>query len=335
MTETKQLTPISNLKNLIRDIISYVMPKTGGTFKGNIDFDNENKDDDKKITISVPTPYKNEHAVNKQYIDDKINTVDYMVYRGELGANQTIEELPTQNTKVLPVKPGDTYKAIENNYSAAHDISYRIGDLLIAKVSEQGNVTWKHIPCGDEPVTRIKYGVTSNITTDYQTGDIVLSNIVNKQCITSNTVNDWNTSSDEQIPSSKVITNWANTNFTYTATGILEKNNLNFIHKDSILYNAHSDNIHGPHNTNGQPTNQTPGFGESADILNVTIDQYGHLIRTATPTITIPNTIGGSGADNENKLGLVKNGGHVTIDSEGHMNLTAITEAEIENMWNS
>lgn len=67
--------------------------------------------------------------------------------------------------------------------------------------------------------------------------------------------------------------------------------------------------------TYGPTTAQTPTFGGTANVLNVTTDAYGHVTGASTTTITIPNTIGGT------NLGLVKNGGDVTITATGNMEI--------------
>lgn len=105
-----------------------VMPKSGGTFTGNVSFSSGS-------TLTVNTPTENGHAATKKYVDDALNTsmgtVDAMVFQGTIGAaNQspapTITTLPTNS-----YKKGWTYKVVTaGNYGLSDNCE--VGDLIIA-----------------------------------------------------------------------------------------------------------------------------------------------------------------------------------------------------------
>lgn len=95
------------------------MPKGGGTFTGE---------------ISGPAPTKDAHLATKSYVDTKLSGVggalDALVYKGTLGTNGTITELPTT------YKIGWTYRIITAGSYAGQVCE--VGDLITAIVNRSG-----------------------------------------------------------------------------------------------------------------------------------------------------------------------------------------------------
>lgn len=125
-------------------------------------------------------------AATKLYVDsqitDKLKTADAMVYKGTLGTNGTIINLPTAN-----VIRGDTYKVITAGTYAGY--ACKIGDLLIANSSgslEANSTNWSYVPSGNERETTIRYATSGvNLTTSAQTGNIIIGAAAIKQVDTS------------------------------------------------------------------------------------------------------------------------------------------------------
>lgn len=98
----------------------------------------------------------------KAQIDEKINGINAMVYKGTVGGSSaTVSTLPTSGVSI-----GDTYMvAVAGNYgSHACDV----GDLLIATGTETngvitGNITWTYVPSGDD--TDTQYTLDNNSST--------------------------------------------------------------------------------------------------------------------------------------------------------------------------
>lgn len=102
------------------------MPKSGGTFTGNVDFDSG-------ATLTVNTPTANGHAATKKYVDDALSsamgTADAMVFCGTLGTGGTITSVP-DGSAGHEYKKGATYKIITAGTYAGK--TCEVGDLLIA-----------------------------------------------------------------------------------------------------------------------------------------------------------------------------------------------------------
>ncbi|MBQ7820105.1 MAG: hypothetical protein IJ341_10460 [Bacteroidales bacterium] len=85
-------------------------------------------------------------------VDEKLNAVNAMTYKGTLGTGGTVTALPTTNVKI-----GDTYKVVTAGTWGTHACD--IGDLLIATGTESGGVitsttlTWTYVPSGDDTDT--------------------------------------------------------------------------------------------------------------------------------------------------------------------------------------
>lgn len=95
----------------------------------------------------------------KAQIDEKINGVNAMVYKGTVGGTSaTVSTLPTTNVAI-----GDTYMvAVAGDYGSHH---CDVGDLLIATGTEvngviTGTITWTYVPSGDD--TDTQYTLSNN-----------------------------------------------------------------------------------------------------------------------------------------------------------------------------
>lgn len=80
-------------------------------------------------------------------VDEKLNAVDAMTYKGTLGTGGTVTELPTTNVKI-----GDTYKVVTAGTWGTH--ACNVGDLLIATGTEtngaiSSNLVWTYVPSGE------------------------------------------------------------------------------------------------------------------------------------------------------------------------------------------
>ncbi len=164
------------------------MPKSGGTFTGD-------------VTLNAD-PTANLGAATKQYVDSqitsKIAASDAMVFKGTLGTNGTITEVPTTN-----VVKGDTYKIITAGTYAGS--ACKVGDLIIALTSGSPKATadnWAYVPSGNENETTISYSTTTqNLTTSAKTGSIILGEAATKQIDSSIASG----STSTKLPTSKAV----------------------------------------------------------------------------------------------------------------------------------
>lgn len=120
-------------------------------------------------------PTENMQVASKQYVDNQIakieTTVDGMIYKGTIGAEGRVQELPTKG-----LLKGWTYKVINDGTYAGYKC--RVGDLLISTLKGDHPAdknTWDLVPSGDESDTFIKYSSTevSTLSTEYQTGHVI------------------------------------------------------------------------------------------------------------------------------------------------------------------
>lgn len=89
-------------------------------------------------------------------IDEKINGINAMVYRGTVGGDSaTVKDLPTSGVAI-----GDTYKVAQIGTYGTYNCD--IGDLLIATGTEVdgvifGAITWTYVPSGDDTDTQYTF----------------------------------------------------------------------------------------------------------------------------------------------------------------------------------
>lgn len=99
----------------------------------------------------------------KSQIDEKINGINAMVYKGTVGGTSaTVSTLPTTGVSV-----GDTYMVALAGTYGSH--SCDVGDLLIATGTETngiitGTITWTYVPSGDDTDTQYDFGNNSSTT---------------------------------------------------------------------------------------------------------------------------------------------------------------------------
>lgn len=99
----------------------------------------------------------------KGQIDEKINGINAMVYKGTVGGDSaTVKALPTTGVAV-----GDTYMVAVAGSYGTH--SCDVGDLLIATGAEAngiitGTITWTYVPSGDDTDTHYTLSNNSGTT---------------------------------------------------------------------------------------------------------------------------------------------------------------------------
>lgn len=137
------------------------MPKTGGIFTGPIYLNNDPVDD-----------YE---ASTKHYVDLKTDIKsDSMVYKGTIGNNGTLREIPYLN-----VNSGDTYRIVSP--LTFNNNRLNVGDLIVAKVNGP-SILWEIIPSN---ITSIKLSSTGvNVTNIEKSGSIILGYAAAKQIAT-------------------------------------------------------------------------------------------------------------------------------------------------------
>ena len=149
-------------------------------------------------------PTNDMQVATKQYVD-KVNAGG-VEYQGSLGTKESgaaYQEIPTKN-----VKKGWEYKITSTGNYAGYDC--KPGDILIAINSGDilpAKYNWDYFPSGDEKETYVKYSRDSkdvNLTTDYQTGDIVFGESAIKEVDTSLDNNE----SSPNLPTSKAVLDW-------------------------------------------------------------------------------------------------------------------------------
>lgn len=99
----------------------------------------------------------------KDEIDEKVEAVNAMTYKGTVGTGGTVSTLPSTGVKI-----GDTYKvATAGSYGG---YSCDVGDLLIAIGTETDGVitsglTWTYVPSGDDVDSQYELLVANNTAT--------------------------------------------------------------------------------------------------------------------------------------------------------------------------
>lgn len=100
----------------------------------------------------------------KEQIDNKINGIDAMRYKGTVGGTgATVSNLPTSGVTI-----GDTYMVAAGGTYGAHECE--VGDLLIATGTETNGVitsglAWTYVPSGDDTDTQFELQLADNVIT--------------------------------------------------------------------------------------------------------------------------------------------------------------------------
>ena len=125
-----------------------------------------------------------EHFYTKDYIDSTLQSANAMTFKGHVGDDSTLTELPTDN-----VAAGDTYLVTGSSaILVGATIGYK-GDLFIASGEEDSetgyinseNLQWIHVPAGDEIDTTYTFGFSAAknglVIKDNISGDETILNI--------------------------------------------------------------------------------------------------------------------------------------------------------------
>ena len=190
-------------------------------------------------------------------VEKEISASDAMVFKGTLGDEGTITELPTAG-----VKKGHTYKVIQEKTWA--DYSCKIGDLLIAmnnSETEEGTtvaVNWAYVPSGDEKETFIQVGTNP---------------------VLSGTVKIAGSGTTAVSQSGNTIT-IKSTNTTYTGNSGIKIDGTVIKHTNAITAGTASG------------SSGSVGFGGSITIPSVTYDAQGHITSKGSTTVTLPSKPG-------------------------------------------
>lgn len=100
----------------------------------------------------------------KEQIDNKINGIDAMRYKGTVGGTgATVSDLPASGVAV-----GDTYMVASKGTYGSHECE--VGDLLIATGTETNGVitsglAWTYVPSGDDTDTQFALQLADNVIT--------------------------------------------------------------------------------------------------------------------------------------------------------------------------
>ena len=144
---------------------------------------------DSPTFIGIPVvPYasgEDEYAIVnikflKDFVSNLLNKLDVMDFKGTIGTNGFITELP-----VSDVVKGDTYKVSTSGTYAGYECN--VGDLLIAIKNapiEPTSDNWAMVPSGDDPLTTLRYSTDKtkvNILQTARTGDIIAGEAATKQ----------------------------------------------------------------------------------------------------------------------------------------------------------
>lgn len=98
---------------------------------------------------------------SKTEIDNKLNGLDAMTYKGTVGTDGTVTTLPTSG-----VKTGDTYLCISEVTGSGK--TGKSGDLFIATGTEtngvipSANIVWTYVPSGDDAAIDTQYKVVTS-----------------------------------------------------------------------------------------------------------------------------------------------------------------------------
>ena len=316
------------------------------------------------------TPTENNHVVTKGYVDNAISNVDAMTFKGTLGVNGTVTQLPTTGVHI-----GDTYRVITAGTYAG--LTCSVGDLIIATATTP---TWTLAPTntsgaitqiiGTAPVQVSNSGSSSTISVNSASNNsaglmsandktkldgITAGAEVNRTYTavtgkpTTNqipsfgdnvTISQISQSSTGQITATDKIITIPNSLASTSSNGLMsseDKTKLNNIATGAQVNRTYSA-------ITGKPTeNQTPSFGDSITISQISQNSTGQ-IATADKTITIPNTIattsiaGLMSASDKTKLDGIDSGAQVNPNSlsaaSGGTTVSLVTTGE-KYTWNN
>lgn len=202
-------------------------------------------------------PTSNLHATTKQYVDRILSSNDAMVFKGTLGTNGTVTELPITNYNA-----GWTYRVVSAGTYAGQKCE--IGDLIIAVISRgsSGSVNddWTIVQ------TNIDGAVVGPSTSTN-------NNIVIFDGTSGCTIKDSGFTIAKSVPSNAVFTDTK-----YSSGTGLSLSGTTINHTNSITA--------GTAQGSG---NKTLTFGGTFTIPTITYDAQGHITGKGTTTMTLPS----------------------------------------------
>ena len=291
-----------------------VMPKSGGTFSGNVSFDSGK-------TLTVNAPSADSHAATKKYVDDSIGNVlgaaDSMVFKGTLGTGGTITAVLNGNASANPsqaYQAGWTYKVITAGTYAGQVCE--VGDLLIAihdSTSGQTAVNNDHWVVAQ---TNIDGAVTTNDGADGYLAKFTGTHTIAKLVAISNNGTGflkedgtWATPTNDRDPGYGKITPGNNSSTTDALTGNTTQISAGTYNENLKLTGANkwivlagtsgtsNDNdeikiahfVPGTGITNSGPSSaQTGTRGSTFNIPKIAIDEAGHVTGITSVTVSLP-----------------------------------------------
>lgn len=183
-------------------------------------------------------------------VDEKLNAVDAMTYKGTLGTDGTVTKLPNTGVKI-----GDTYKVVTAGTWGTHVCD--VGDLLIATGTESSGVitsatlAWTYVPSGDDTDTH--YDISIGGAADAAT--LILSNSVTDD---TDTVTFAGGAAIDVTPDST----------------------------NSKITIKHEDVSRSNTSTTDKPTH---GSSTLTAVKSITTNSQGHVTGVQTTTITLPS----------------------------------------------
>ena len=237
-----------------------------------------------EITISSPNVY------TKDELDNKLKAVDAMVYRGTLGKNGNLPDLPESG-----VSAGDTYKVITDGTYANGVITVKSGDLVIATGEEYESgenigfletIEWTVVPSGDEIDTQYTISINGNVIT-------LTPTIGEPQSITLPTLEDndtkYNLDLEDSVTADRQVEIVLKEDGTTLKT-IAVKNTDEFINvskenNNLIIGHKAYDNL-----TPTSDSAETLAHGDTFSVITeVTRDAGGHLSEAKIKSYTLPS----------------------------------------------
>lgn len=147
-------------------------PVAGDNGTGNVDIGTQNNEDTGELEIVLKDKETGE-VISTTPIGDEIREaakevlgdLQPMSYKGTVSC-KTPDDGSNRLLPTTGVKSGDTYKCSDNYKDVANGISAAKGDLFIAVVDENGDITWEVVPSGDDADKDTQYFLSTTNTSD-------------------------------------------------------------------------------------------------------------------------------------------------------------------------
>lgn len=224
-------------------------------------------------------------------VNNKIAAADAMIYKGTIGTGGTVTSLPNTHST------GWTYKVITAGTYAG--VACNIGDMIICLTdgTAANNAHWTVIEGNiDGAVTGPASAVNARVAVfDGTTGKII---------------KDSGYTIETSVPSGAKFTDTTYGAATTSAAGLLSAADKTKLDSISAGANAYTHPSYTART--GKPTaNQTPAFGGTATVSQITSDALGHVTGVTDRTIKIPSTL----SNGTGTAGLIKTTSTVTSNS--------------------